>query len=331
MASLSGRILYVSSELQLKSIGYQILVSKDNGHSWERNVLIPSNKRKSIFCKSRWLQRLLRLGVYQALKYGDEFIVFADKCIYKLNTDSLKLTLLGNINGSRPLYSCIHNNNLYYGQYFSNVDRESVSIYKLDLILNSWDIIFRIKGIRHIHGIFNDPYFDRIWVTTGDLDHECKILYTDDEFKTLKTFVEGHQNYRAIYLHFAKETITYGTDAPDDQNYIYTVSRESAGIISKVPVDGPIFFGGLAGKTRILTTAVEPSKFNKTPYAELWISNNDQPFEKVIKLKKDLLAKKLFQYGQIWLPSGPGIDGLIFYSPLAVEQDNEVRLVNSGT
>ena len=40
-----------------------------------------------------------------------------------------------------------------------------------------------------MHGIFIDPYDGRIWVTTGDDDHESAIWFTDDEFKTLEKVV----------------------------------------------------------------------------------------------------------------------------------------------
>lgn len=43
---------------------------------------------------------------------------------------------------------------------------------------DSWDVAFTfIEGeINHIHGLFNDPYTNRLWEATGDDDSACILV-----------------------------------------------------------------------------------------------------------------------------------------------------------
>ena len=322
MKQSSGHILFVDNNSAYKVIGYDLYVSNDNGNCWKFLLSIPATKKSRFFSTFSLTRRLLRKGVYKMMKYGENFIVFSDKKIFLVDLVNEKIQCLGLFKGSRPLYPCIHHDVLYYGEYKSNLGREPVSVHSYNFFLKSWSVSYQIEGVRHIHGLFSDPYEkNRVWITTGDLDHESKILYTDDEFKSVNPFLEGKQSYRAIYIHFDDTSITYGTDAPDQSNKILTVSRSDGSVLDQVDVGGPVFYGGVAGDLKILTTAVEPSDINVSPYMELWVHQNDKGWHLAYRLKKDFFPKKLFQYGQILLPEGPGVDGKLSFTPIAGKLD----------
>jgi len=64
----------------------------------------------------------------------------------------------------------------------------------------NWEVVWTFAGIRHIHTVLANE--DEIWVTTGDLDEECGIWVTRDEFRTMDRIVGGEQRYRAVQLLF---------------------------------------------------------------------------------------------------------------------------------
>ncbi len=276
------------------------------------------------------VRRLLRRGVYKLLRQpSGGYVVFVDKSIYGLNAQFDKYAVLGRIEGSRPLYPCIHANQLYYGEYGGNPERKPVSIHRCHLETGVWSKAHEFHDIRHIHGIFSDPYSGRLWITTGDLDDECRILYSDDDLGSCEVFLSGAQKYRSIYLHFTEHSIIFGTDAPDEKNFIYEYSRDAIQVVGQTPVGGPVFYGGVTPEMQILVTAVEPSKINDQDYAELWVRKSDKPWTKLLKIKKDPWPKKLFQYGQILLPSGDGCEDMLVFTPVASEHDEKVIMLDT--
>lgn len=319
----TGRILYVDPQRQFKAIGYAIYKSVDQGESWFRVLDVPVSPINRLLTRIALYRRMLRKGIYKMMPAGDQFVLFCDRRLFLLD-ESCCLKLIGTLSGSRPLYPCYYKQKVYYGEYKGNPDRESINVQCFDLKTESWSVAITLDGIRHIHGIFKDPYTDRLWITTGDLDHECKIMYSEDEFQSLSTFLEGSQDYRAIYLHFDEDSITYGTDAPDAPNHIFTVSRSDGTVISEIPVGGPVFYGAWSGGDRILTTAVEPSEVNTSPYMEIWVSSRNGDWTLKERVKKDWLPKKLFQYGHIALPEGDGLEAGFVYTPVAGINDNRV-------
>ncbi len=319
----TGRILYVDPAVQFKARGYSLYKSVDQGESWSKVLEAPVSPLTRLLSTISLYRRMLRKGIYKLLPAGGGFVLFFDNQIFLID-ESNQMKSIGQISGSRPLYPCYYKRKLYYGEYKGNPERYAINILCFDMVTEAWDVVTSVEGIRHIHGIFKDPYQDRLWVTTGDLDHECKIMYSDDEFQSLSTFLEGSQNYRAIYLHFDQDTITYGTDAPDKSNHIFTVSREDGSIVYKTRVGGPVFYGSRSGSTRILTTAVEPSEVNVSPFMEIWVSTDHGTWGLKERVRKDWLPKKLFQYGHIALPEGEGLEKTFVYTPVAGKYDNRV-------
>lgn len=313
---MKGRILFVEDELLLKSIGYQLYLSSDNGMVWSTLVTIPLSFSGKIISMLPLLMRVMRKGIYKVLRYEKGFVIFVDKYIYYYQQDIKSLVKIGLIKSSRPLYPCIHKEALYYGEYKSNKERAPISIYKFDFESQAWSICYKFSNIRHVHGIFSDPYTQKLWVTTGDLDHESNIYYSNDNFESVKLFIGGSQKCRAIYLHFTLRSIIYGTDAPDDRNFIFEISRAEKNIIKKDPVGGPVFYGGAMGKTLLLSTAVEPTDINETKYMELW-ANTSGVWVRCMTVTKDFLPKKIFQYGQIIFPEGSGSKDYLFFTPIA--------------
>ena len=224
---------------------------------------------------------------------------------------------IGHVIGSRPLNLCHAHDNFYYGEYRSNPERSPVNIWQWQQEQSAWQSVWQFTNVRHVHGIFHDPYTDSIWATTGDSDDESAIWQTSDNFKTLNKVVGGNQQFRAVQLLFTKEYVYFGSDAPEEQNYIYRMARDGANHERLITVDSSVFFASKVNERLFFSTAVEPSTRNDSRMAAIWSAEGNGVWERVAEYKKDSLPMRYFQYGQIQFPSGPGDDVHLYFSPFA--------------
>jgi hypothetical protein len=54
---------------------------------------------------------------------------------------------------------------------------------------------FPAGSIKHVHGVYTDPYSDRLWIPTGDFAGECYLYSTDEEFRELMAHGDGQQSW----------------------------------------------------------------------------------------------------------------------------------------
>ena len=226
--------------------------------------------------------------------------------------------------GSKPLNLCFApSGNIYFGEYFQNMEKQSVNIYCSDDNAQTWHIAYTFDAgnINHIHGLFFDKFTNRIWVATGDRENECIIGYTEDEFKTFKEVFRGGQEYRTCQLFFYKDFIVFGTDTQYEQNVIKKFNRKTLEIIELQKVQGSVIKGGQVGNVAFISTTVEPSKVNRDRYAHLWITKDGVHWEERYKAKKDWLPATLFQFGTFEFPQYYGIEKLerLYFSGRALK------------
>lgn len=111
----------------------------------------------------------------------------------------------------------VNDSTVFFGEYFQNPDRNKVRIFKSKNNMSTWKEAYEFphKYTRHIHAIQKDPYTDKLWVLTGDLNNECSIAWSNDEFNTIHTIGSGSQVWRACQLVFTEDAIYWGTDTSD--------------------------------------------------------------------------------------------------------------------
>lgn len=226
--------------------------------------------------------------------------------------------------GSKPLNLCFSpSGNIYFGEYFQNMDKQAVHIYCSKDNAQSWQIAYTFEAgnINHIHGVFFDKYTNRIWVATGDRENECIIGYTEDEFGTFVEVFRGGQEYRTCQLFFYKDFIVFGTDTQYQQNVIKKFDRKTLEISELQEVQGSVIKGGQVGDVSFISTTVEPSKVNIDKYAHLWVTKDGLHWEEKYKAKKDWMPATLFQFGTFEFPQYYGVEKLerLFFSGRALK------------
>lgn len=316
-----GRVLYIKGSQLYKSINDQIVCSVDGGESWRDFYRLKTETFfDKIIYRNHLASRLLRKGIHHLDAHsGMACGVLFDKKIGILKNG--KLTNDGPIKGSRPLSFENIEGELIFGEYRSNPERSGISVYGMDLshgLYTKW----QMTGIRHIHGIYQDPYTESVWITTGDDDNEAAIFNTDTNFSEVKRVLFGSQQTRTIKLLFDEKFVYFGSDAPHEVNYLYRMDKSTHEVQKLAEVGSSVFHGCKVGNWFFFSTAIEPSRVNKTQYSEVWASPDGSNWSCILRFKKDPLPMKYFQYGQVFFPAGYGNDQDLWLSPFATEYSN---------
>jgi hypothetical protein len=324
-----GIIHYTSPNLLIASKGRKLYRSYNSGHNWKEWISLPVSAFEYLALPNRWTTRLTRKKVHHITRVTDDlFACVAFDSIYLIDEATGNINDIGNFKGSRPLSICAARDHLYYGVYTSNSERNPISIWSYNLEDRKWTKYHTFTDIRHIHGVFWDMYSDNLWITTGDRDHESSIIRFSNNGEPQK-IITGSQQTRAVDLLFTEKYIHYATDAPHEPNYIYRMNRETKVVQQMQRVGGPVFWGRKEKDCLVFATVVEPTKVNRTDAVELWASCDDgSSWQNIKEFKKDAGHKKLFGYGQIKFPNGPGDGKNLWFTPYATEYDHQIKKLN---
>lgn len=301
------KILEVGEDTLIGARGYRLFRYTNSSGKWTYIGKVADTKF-ALASRFRLVSRLLRTEIhfFSTLTGGAQVCV-AKNGIFKLNKTNRRFEKCFNITrGSRPLNLCEDTDgNLYFGEYFHNAEREPVHVYRSADQGDTWSIVYSFPAgsIRHIHGIHADPYTGALWVTTGDLEGECIIGYTTDQFATFNTVFRGGQEYRACNLLFFKDKVVYGTDSETALNYIKQFDRNTMKVTDIAPIQGSVISAVKAGDKCFLSTTVEPSEVNLDQNAYLWMYDDSSGKAAVIaSYPKDRLDHIYFQFGLCRLP-----------------------------
>ena len=159
------------------------------------------------------------------MSQNKHLIAFYDGLYYS-SLNSGTPTPMERINGyaeleiSPPLFAGVaahqQSGHFYFGEYINTI--KDVRIIKFCPKNRQLSVVHTFKAgvVKHIHGVFYDDFRSILWVTAGDKDEQCRIMYTDDEFKTLQTLGEGDQSWRAVSVIPLEHGLLWGTDAGKD-------------------------------------------------------------------------------------------------------------------
>ncbi|MFH2138500.1 MAG: methyltransferase domain-containing protein [Candidatus Omnitrophota bacterium] len=323
-----SRVLTVDGDILYAQIENRLAMSRDCGHIWEDlPVVLPSNQQ----VYSRLYSRLTRKGIHHlSMMKNGQMAVVGGKAIYTTLPGGKIKKSFGIKRGSRPLVMSQNNEGAFFwGEYFRNPGREEVSIYVSFDNAQSWGKIYTFKKnqVRHVHGVFCDPEENKIWITTGDDDKESGIWVTEDGFKTLKQVMGGRQQSRALQLMFTKEYIYFGTDTPFERNNIFRLNKATGKTENIFSVNASVYWWCAVGKWLFFSTAVEPSKVNKSSCASIWGTRDGDNWQFVAGFKKDYLPIKSFQVGQVLFPKGTNKTDCLFFTPLSIKGDQTIQRI----
>jgi len=323
--SVRGRVLYVSGDIAYAAKSYGIYKSMDGGESWFHLCSLPLGALLKLVSFCNLARRFLRKEISHIIEVNGVLIVFGYGKIFRFSVSEEKW--IGTpvaVNGLRPLNLCVKGGIVYYGEYRRNAERSPIHIYASSDTGATWESVYEFKDVRHIHGVFCDPYTGIFWITTGDDDSECGIWNTGDNFGTVNKVFFGTQMCRAVTLLFTEKYILYASDSPVESNFVFRFTRDGLKTEKLVPVISSVFYGAVYKDNIFFSTACEPSVVNAMDRSEVVVSSDggDSWFS-FFELKKDPLSIKLFQYGNVLFPYRENSTDALWYSPVAVHGDHK--------
>lgn len=303
-------IEWAGEDFYILSKRNELFYSRDLTPPFRSIGAIPSNLVLRLASRFRPFQRLARFLFYNVISLGsDRFFVTFQKSAGIFDKGHY-IPIKGLLRPSRFLRGgCAVDKagGIYFGEYLPNPQRGPMRVYYLAPNSTSLTVAYEFGAstIRHIHGLFYDPFEDSIWCTTGDLDEECNIIRTHDGFKTIETVGKGDESWRAVSLLFTQEAIFYGMDAEFRQNRLYRLDRATAERSQLAEVSGPIYYSRSVGDHLFFAVTAEGAPIQKDNAAVLWHVTPDGRAEEIARFSKDRM-NNYFMPGTIHFPLGPG-------------------------
>lgn len=275
----------------------------------------PSNYQ-GLLSINRVFQRLFRYLYYNVIKLEPErFLVTFQKSVGLFEAGRF-VPVSGLIRPSRFLRGACavdRSGSVYLGEYLSNPQRAVIRVYRLPGGARHLEVVheFEPGSVRHIHGLYRDPFDDSIWLLSGDLEHECRVWRTRDGFKTIETVGEGDETWRAVSIVFREDAAFYGMDAEFRQNYVYKVDRKSLERTRLFEVDGPVYYSTTVGDHLFFGVTAEGCPSQKANRASLWSVDLKDEHERVVSFPKDMFPNILTP-GTFHFPLGPGLADRVY-------------------
>ncbi len=219
----------------------------------------------------------------------------------------------------------------YYGEYLNGHSRD-IRVVRVNAARQQVEVCWTFKRseIKHVHAVHYDPFRNRLWVLTGDTDHESAIFYTDDEFVTLHQLGGGDQRWRAIAMWFSQDFVEWGMDAGQDApadclNKIYRYRFEDSSLTEMANVGNPVYAAcTLADGQVIVATTFEPKRTQATPpTAQLWRRDLNGEWSELTSFGYQRSARQgISSYGMVYLPKGELPAGQLVYTPVNSQTDD---------
>lgn len=215
--------------------------------------------------------------------------------------------------------------NAYFGEYLNGHQRD-IRVARVDMQHRRVDICwtFPRSDIKHVHAIHYDPFRNRLWICTGDLDHESALWFTDDEFLTVQRFGGGDQSWRAIAMLFDAGGMEWGMDAGQDApadavNRIYRHDFASGQRSERAVVGNPVYAACAFGDgAAIMQTSFEPRRRQPTPETvSLWYRHPDGDWSSLFSLSYCARPQDgVGPYGHLLIPQGVAPAGQLLCTPV---------------
>lgn len=277
-------------------------------------IKIPFKFWEKFLGNFRLLRRLLRIDQYTIKVINpleNNLLIINSGTVYHYDGASKRLTktlFLKQCNQLLKNSICVTpENEIFFGEYGQNNNRNPVPIYKSVDGGKNWKMIYEIAAskARHIHGCFWDNFEKKIWILTGDFEYENHFIKTDTNFKNLEWIGDGSQTFRACNLFFKEKYIYWITDSELEKNFLYKMHRKTKKLTKLQDFPGPVWYTKAINKNCYLASITcEKGKGSHKKYGFIFYSDNLESWKEVYRLKKDLWPKKYFKNGVISFSDG---------------------------
>ena len=261
---------------------------------------------------SRLLRRALRLDRVNAVlnERGDGIVLVYRGAVHLYDLETLRLCRTGTLRQCRNVLHravAVTARGIYMGEYGRNPRRRPVPIHRSRDGGRSWEVAYEFAAgsIRHVHGIFADPYSDRLWIPTGDRVGECYLVSADHDFGDVVRYGDGSQAWRAVTLFFEPERIVWAMDSESETSYLQVFDRRTRALTRGHAFPGPVWYGKrLAGGTALVQTTVEIGAGVRRRQACVFASTDLLDWREVARFDKDAWPPRWCRFGVVAFADG---------------------------
>lgn len=279
-------------------------------------------RTRDLICQMRLVDRGLKRSILQVQEAADEVLLVCnghswwsmglDKCAVSIPTFSK----------TRPMNRgiCTSSTGItYVADYVPNKRRRDPIRIFGSRDLRSFEPVWEFPpgDIRHIHALIPDPEdCQRIWVLTGDEDPECRVLFTDDEFRSMGVFLSEGQRTRVTDMIIQDGNLIWGMDSPMATSFLLSASKKSPGSIRKLlELPGSAYYMTRNGAGGVyLGTTAEPGPAAKDHYGHIFGSKPDGGWEEILRRRNDPFPQR----GIFYFPRGILPENYLVYSQRAL-------------
>ena len=305
-----------------------LLRSRDDGVTWQRAAALPTPRWRRAIQTSRLACRLLRHEVRALAALEDGTLVAADRRgIYVGRAGTALMAPSRVAAGPLPLLPplCIGTapgGRVVFGEYGSPRPKRPMRIFASSDGGHSFAPVhaFGAGEILHVHNVVWDAGRAHWWVLTGDFDPEPGIGILSADLRRFEWLARGEQRFRAVAVFDAGDRLVYATDSQLECNALISLDKDSGRTERLRPFDGSCIYACRFGGLFALSTTVEPSSVNRSPFAELWVSRDLDRWHRVLAARKDRWDADWFQFGSLVLPRGESGREVLAVSGQAVER-----------
>ncbi len=322
-----GDILYASNRYEL----WQARIEPSAPIEWNFVARYRPPTWRNITSRSPLGFRLVRDGVHAlALPAPGQIVAAVPGAIVTLLPGDQEFRISHRImRGTRPLHiTALPVGKIYWGEYFDNPRRDEVHIYGSSDHGATWQVAytFRKGSIRHVHNIVYDKWQDCLWILTGDIGHECRILRASADFRTVETVLSGTQQTRAATAIPSKDGLYFSSDTPLERNFVYLLDH-SGRVNELEEICGSSIYACEVGSQMFLSTMVEPSVMNAGRKICVYRSREGAGWRELLQWEKDRWPMKFFQYGNAVFPDGCNETGILALTTIATRDcDQQMSL-----
>jgi hypothetical protein len=304
---------------------YDVLRSDDQGRSFRPVTSLPRSPARRVAELSRLACRLLRQEVRALARLSDGTLVAAnregvfhgregDPVLRPSTVENGALSLMPPMRitvGPRDV--------VVWGEYGSRGKRP-VRLFASRDRGRSFEVVQVLEegAVAHIHNIVYDAGLDLYWVLAGDHDDEPGIGRLSGDLARFEWFVKGEQRYRAVAAFDFGDRLVYATDTEVEPNGLISLDKTSGRAERLRDFEGSCIYACRFGGIYAITTTVEPSAVNRSPFATLWLSRDGEHWKCAWRAHKDRWSADYFQFGSVVLPAGATPHEEIVFSGQAV-------------
>lgn len=328
LQSAPGRALLLEADgTVFLGRGYEVHASRDGGASWTRVASLPCPAWRRLAEPSRLASRLLRQEVRALLRLADGTLVAACRLGVFHGPGTGGRLAPSTIDGEGvPVQFPMRlgrgpGDVVAFGEYVAPRRLRPVRIFASRDGGRRFGVVhtFAPGEIVHVHNVVWDESGGHWWVLSGDHGEEPGIGRLSADFARFEWLVKGEQRYRAVSLFDFGDRLVYATDTEREPNALVSLDKRTGASRRIRELEGSSLHACRFGGLYAVTTSVEPSAVNRSPWATLWLSRDGERWECAWRARKDRWHPNYFQYGTLLVPAGASDCERIWLSGQAVQ------------